>query len=84
MLRLNTNRLRRITLRASLIAVVGLGSSILAGNEDGLIVWVPVAQQKALLVLALAVAVRAVCVWTWAGKKKPGESTRDRPAQEAR
>jgi len=51
---------RTISLYASLMAVLGLGSGILAGNEDAFM-RVPLVQQKALLV-ASVLAVRALCI----------------------
>ena len=62
MLALNAQKFRTVSLYASLLAALGLGSSILSGNEDGFIVHVPVIQQKALLVFASALAVRALCI----------------------
>ena len=53
---------RTMSLYASLMAVLGLGSSILAGNEDAFIMRVPLIQQKALLVFASVLAVRALCI----------------------
>ena len=52
---------RTMSLYASLMAVLGLGSSILAGNEDAFIMRVPLIQQKALLVAAV-LAVRPLCI----------------------
>jgi hypothetical protein len=51
-------KLRDVTRYTSLIAVVGLGSSILSDNEDGLIAHVPVRQQKVLVILAALIALR--------------------------
>jgi hypothetical protein len=53
---------RTMSLYASLMAVLGLGSSILAGNEDAFIMRVPLVQQKALLMFASVLAVRALCI----------------------
>ncbi len=60
MLALNANKLQKMGLYASLIAVVGLGSSILSGNEHGLVGSVSIMQQKAFLFLASAIALRAL------------------------
>ena len=57
-----SQKVRTMSLYASLIALLGLWSSILSGNEDGFIMHVPVVQQKALLVFASALAVRALCI----------------------
>jgi hypothetical protein len=60
MLALNANKLQKMGLYASLIAVVGLGSSILSGNEHALVGSVSIMQQKAFLFLASAIASRAL------------------------
>jgi hypothetical protein len=62
MLALNADKLQRMGLYASLIAVVGLGASIFSGNEDGFITRVPVVHQKALLLFASALAVRSLFI----------------------
>jgi hypothetical protein len=60
MLALNTDKLQVIGLCASLIAVVGLGSSMIAGNELELVGSVSVTHQKALLLLASIIALRGL------------------------
>jgi hypothetical protein len=60
MLVMNTDKLQMIGLCASLIAVVGLGSSILSGNELGLGGSVSITHKKALLLVASVIALRAL------------------------
>lgn len=60
MLAMNTDKLQMIGLCASLIAVVGFGSSILSGNELGLVGSVSITHQKALLLFASVIALRGL------------------------
>lgn len=62
MLALNAQKIRTVSLYASTLAALGLGSSILSCNEDGFILRVPVAQQRALLLFASALAMRALYI----------------------
>jgi hypothetical protein len=62
MLTLNTQKIRRMRLYASLIGIIGFGASILCGNEDGFIMRVPVLQTKALLLCASALPIRALYI----------------------
>jgi hypothetical protein len=57
---MNTDKLQMIGLCASLIAVVGLGSSILSGNELGLVGSVSITHQKTLLLFASVIVLRGL------------------------
>lgn len=61
---MNTDKRQMIGLCASLIAVVGLGSSILSGNELGLVGSVSITRQKALLLFASVIALRGLYLRT--------------------
>ena len=57
---MNMDKLQMISLCASLIAVVGLASSILSGNELGLVGSVSTTHQKTLLLFASVIALRGL------------------------
>ena len=60
MLAVNMDKLQMMGLYASLIAVVGLGSSILSANERSLVGSVSITHQKTLLLVASVIALRAL------------------------
>ncbi len=60
MLNLNQEQLQRLPLYACLIAVIGLGMSILCGNEEGFVGSVSIAHQKVLLMFSSAILLRAL------------------------
>ena len=55
-----TERIQRLELYSSAIALVGLASSILSGNKDGLFATMSIPQQELLLVFASAMVLHAV------------------------